>query len=122
VILTARRPYCGPITWDLEEYFNDHDIPYRIEPIKEIVTAYYTEFYDRTTVFDPRKHVRKNLSLLMYYGSQDYRTDGCIQLNDAYRFRLIEPVVKPYETFRIVAYDITWWGKDIGIEYLLRSL
>ena len=109
----------GPI-WRLEEYFREHDIPYRIENIEK---NYRFKRVIRT------KRVLDH-TIPYYYWKYEY-VDGKFiytrQHQIGYReifkeIPLDKPIVRWYNGTRLVGHRVIWWyDKDIGIDRIIQS-
>lgn len=101
--------------WDLSEYFKEHDIPYRIEPVNE----------SRMRKF--RKWKRVKVGLRPVYKTEYYYKDKklCIRHHFRYWADKYETVIDGYEwrpVTTVVKYRVIWWSdKDIGIDYILNQ-
>jgi hypothetical protein len=85
-------------SWYIEEWFDDHDIPYKIEEIREpryrIVYGYWT-----SKIIQP--HPNR------------------IELKRTY---IKYEIPKRYKYSKTIGWNLIWWSnKDIGIEYILNK-
>lgn len=108
---------CWALTWTLEEYFEDHDIPFNIETIREVchrqreikrwVVKYrvpdYGWWYPHLQLRPGRKPVQRGWKDVgEWVGTGKY---------------------EPYSFSIITGYNVVWWSdKDIGIEHILNRV
>lgn len=111
-------------TWELEEWFNDHDIPFRLEKVHEFETRVEThqrvyksigwEPYTYVQEIRPRKNGAKK-TLTRYETKTSWRS--------VYGWVTVK-LARPRETrwATLKGYRLTWWSnKDIGIDYILQG-
>jgi hypothetical protein len=92
--------------WDVQEWFDDHDIPCRIERINETWTQTQTHRWKRIET-GPYPYIDAK-------GIKRYRYHY-----EHVRVRLTKPIT--YQCSRTIGWRLTWWSdKDIGIEYVLK--
>jgi hypothetical protein len=116
---------CWRQQWNLELYLKNHNIPYRVEHIREI------ERRKRTIT----TRIIKDRQVPVYNFKYEWlrRSDGtkyCAkvlkhQVGYSWVYRdvpLDKPVVKWYYVSRLTGYKVVWWSdKNIGIEYVLNK-
>ena len=102
--------------WRMDEYFLDHDIPYKIERVLEKYTykaPIYSKKVKRRVPHYEWKFVRENKKLVRVIQHQSGYTDE-------YDFVLIG-----YQTkvgARLIGHNLIWWSdKDIGIDFILKQ-
>jgi len=109
--------------WDLEEYFDDHNIPCRIEKVEKIERRVQThqkvwrcvgyEPYTYQRIVRPRKNGAKK-TLTRYETHTSWRG-----VYDWVTIKLERPRETRWST--LLGYRVTWWSdKDIGIDYILQ--
>jgi adenine specific DNA methylase Mod len=121
VTIKRNSPY--GLTWNLQDYFDNHNIPCRIENLyeTELVTHYYRQEY-RLVGHTPR---------LLRTGNPPKtfrdRIDCCqrrlvwIPIYKWVTVFLEKPEQRRYSKW--VGVKVTWWAnKDIGIDFVLKSL
>ena len=103
--------------WVLPEYFDKHDIPYRIEPIyqsymckipiqKKIIIGKIPKYVIKY-IWEGKKLVNKQKHQIGYKDIVEWKTVG----------------YKEKQVYYVTAYRITWWSdKDIGLEYILSKV
>jgi len=109
--------------WELEQWFNNHDIPCCVEKVEKIETRIEThrreyraigwESYTYVRPVRPRKKGAKK-TLTRYETKTSWRNVcGWVKI------KLPKPRVSHWST--LIGYNVTWWsGKDIGIERVLQ--
>jgi hypothetical protein len=112
--------------WKLECYLKDHNIPYRIEELRE------THTYERT--IRTRRVKDRQVPVFTTVWRWAERPDGTKfivrerghQTGFRWEYRdepLDKPYTKKYKGSTTTGYRLTWWSdKDIGIEYILRRI
>lgn len=99
--------------WDLTHYFDDHDIPYRLEYVNK---SYQYKHY---------KKKRVSIGCGPVWIPTRTKKDGKVihGIKLSHYTQLYEWVDDGWEwrtATKIVAYKLTWWyDKDIGIDYIL---
>ncbi len=110
-------------TWNLEEWFNNHDIPCRVEKVQEIEVRVQThQRVYKCTGWEPYTYVRRTRT-----------TDGAKKSETLYETKtswrgvyswVKVRLAKPRETYwsKLTGYRVTWWSdKDIGIDYVIQQ-
>jgi hypothetical protein len=123
--LTLGKEWRWGRLWDLEEYFKDHGIPYRIRRLYEVEvktvthqrvwthlgTGHWVEYQRKVR---PKKSKKKTLTT--YETVRYWKEDWGWVWKD-----LPKPRECRYQIDK--GYEVTWWSdKDIGIEYILGSI
>lgn len=102
--------------WKLIDYLESHDIPHRIEEIKQGCGTYKQPIWKKKVI--GKKPI---------YRTRYEKINGVKTLTTKLWFyaddvRWVKVGYKEYPQTRIVGYKITWWyDKDIGIEYILNK-
>lgn len=110
-------------TWELEEWFVEHDIPHCLRKIEhiEVHTQHYREKYVcvgyREVPYLRRERPRKN-------GARKTETKfvESTRWESIYEWRRVK-LAKPrtYRTAKLLGYELTWWSnRNIGINQLLQ--
>lgn len=102
--------------WNLRKYFEDHNIPYRIENVRE-------QYWFKKTLW---KKVPTGWKKPVYHTTRTKKDGKPVIIRRIIRW---EPEYKweknGYEmirSYRIIAHKITWWyDKNIGLEYILKE-
>lgn len=92
--------------WDLREWLDDHDIPYRWETVKKKFVRYRLGQYKRVEI-----------------GSYLYVDHKGITRRRSYYENRWVPYDQPKKVTysQTIGYKLTWWSnKDIGMDYLLN--
>ena len=102
--------------WNLENYFKDHNIPYKIEEIKRGYTKiwYQTEESIFLTYKERKyKYTKRNGKVIEYfYTVPVYET-----------VKLDPPIPHIRHYSKVVGYKVTWWSnKDIGIDRIIGKI
>jgi hypothetical protein len=109
-------------TWQLEQWFEDHDIPYRIEKVQRIERSEvktHTRVYVVTGV-ERCVYMRK---VRPKHGKAETTYETYYAWKNVYGW-VTRKLRKPRRTTwsALVGYKVIWWSdKDIGIEYALQS-
>lgn len=119
--LRLQFPY--GLKYRLSEYFDEHDIPYRIERLFEIelVTRYYKQEYRLVghiprllRTGNPPKSFRDLVAMRQ-------RKLVWIPIYKWVNVKLDKPYQQKYSRF--VGLKVTWWSdKDIGIDFILKKI
>ena len=103
--------------WSVEEYFRDHDIPYKVEK----VTQHYT--YKAEIRSKRVKRLVPNYVYKLVW--KDKKLVREIQHQSGY-IEEYEWVIIGYQDtigMRLIGYDLVWWSdKDIGIDFILKRV
>jgi hypothetical protein len=106
--------WCG--IWRMQEYFEKHDIPYKIEKVTEPYT-YKAEIRSKVVKRQVPNYVYK-------WVYKDKKLVREIQHQAGYTNEY-EYVVIGYQTVqgkRLLGYNLVWWSdKDIGIDFVLKQ-
>jgi hypothetical protein len=103
----------GVYEWDLAEYFDEHDIPFRMKPVRED-RGYYR----------PTRIWKKSRYVPVYTYTWDNNSDRAEghQIGWEWEGKWVDGPMKWYPLSVIVAYDLTYWHhKEVGIDYILNS-
>jgi hypothetical protein len=107
--------------WYVEEYFKDHDIPYKIEKVTEQYT-YTAPIHSKIVKRRVPEYFYKHVWGKNENGDRRIVKEVQHQIGwkEEYDFVLIG-----YQTkvgVRLVGYNLVWWSnKDIGIDFVLRQ-
>lgn len=110
-------------TWELERYFEDHEIPYRIEKVETVHTemCHYSREYKRLR-YDKYTYVRK---VRIHGSNKKHKTrlvteTGWKPIYGWVYTKLEQPRLVRHVTLH--GYNVFWWSnKNIGIDYILRK-
>ncbi len=99
--------------WKLENYLDEHEIPYCIEDLKETRSIPYN-----VTI------VINTDTIAKYTFEWDKKTNKRVkghQIGWEHIWQRVETGEVKYRTYSvIVGYEVTWWAnKDIGIDYII---
>jgi hypothetical protein len=120
VIEKCKRWYT---TYRLREYFDNHDIPYRIEDIKEQYT--YTHYPTKAVEASRRPNYQLKYSWVTNKdGTRTLQAVQGRQIGWKIDYVLVPTgEVKILKASSTVGYKIVWWSdKDIGMEYILSRI
>ena len=103
--------------WILQEYFEEHNIPYRIEDVKQ---SYMRRWPIRRRVVVGQRpyYIKKYI-----WAGRKLKTIETHQIGyeDIFEWKTIRYEDKPISY--TVGYRITWWSdKDIGLEHIIKKM
>ena len=111
--------------WELEEYLNNHEIPFRVEKVEKVDVREDThQRVYKCTGWEPYT-VTYNNRPWPRMGNKKVKTIVCTETRwrGIYSWvwvKLAQPRVGRWYT--LVGYNITWWSdKDIGIDRILQG-
>jgi hypothetical protein len=120
--VTIKQKYPYGLTWSLQEYFDDHNIPCRIERLyeNELFTHYYKQEY-RLVGYKPKLlSTGSPLKRFRDLVAMRQRKVRWIPIYKWVTVALETPQQCRYSKF--VGVKVTWWAdKDIGIDFVLRK-
>jgi hypothetical protein len=102
--------------WILQEYFEKHNIPYKIESVNE---SYMRKFPIRKKIIVAQvpkyviKYIWQGRKLI---AAQQHQ----VGYKDIVEWKTVGYTYKPVNY--VIGYKVTWWSdKDIGIEYIMKG-
>jgi hypothetical protein len=108
-------------TWLLSQYFEKHDIPFRIIPQRQKRTSVYWITTERRACYNVPNYLWHSYVGIAGYGRVDNRPRGFKTVY--YDYPLEKPIRKERTYYVTVAYQIVWWSnQDIDIDNILASL
>jgi hypothetical protein len=128
---TIFLPHCGGAswrfwvnTWELAEWFDNHDIPYRLEKVEKIEKRIETHqrVYKRTgwRPYTTVQAVRPRNNGAKKTQTQYVTRTSWEGVYNWVRVKLAKPRIARWST--LVGYNLTWWSdKDIGIDHIIEQ-
>ena len=110
--------------WALEEYLKDHNIPYRIEDIKESRRRKYVVRTKREKWYERPVYTYNWRWFTLPSGKKMFNRERGHQIGWEWVYRdvpLDKPIIRWYNYKTVVATRLVWWSdKNIGIKYILN--